>query len=141
MLLAMESIEVYEKKPQLALLLAKEAVRPLLNLKEDINTPRLTISEQALILALDIYPRPRTFVADYSEVRQVAFAADGKWLASASKDGTVRLWDLTAPSPAARPRVLQGHDEHGQPRRLRGRRQARSPPPPRTERSGCGLWS
>src|SRR5271166_3592340 len=109
MLLAMESIEVYEKKPQLALLLAEEAVRPLLNLKEDINTPWLTISEQALILALDIYPRPRIFVADYSEVRQVAFAADGKWLASASKDGTVRLWDVTAPDPAARPRVFK-HD-------------------------------
>ena len=31
MLLAMESNEVYEKKPQLALLLAEEAVRPLLN--------------------------------------------------------------------------------------------------------------
>ena len=109
MLLAMESIEVYEKKPQLALLLAEEAVRPLLNLKKDINTPRLTISEQALIRALSIYPRPRIFVADYSEVRQVAFASDGKWLASASKDGTVRLWDLTGPDPAARLRVFQ-HD-------------------------------
>ena len=107
LLLATRSNEVHDEKPLLALLLAVEAVRPLL--KEDINTPRLTTSEETLTQTIDILPRHRIFVADYSEVRQIAFAPDGKALASASDDGMVRLWDLTAPDPAASPRVLK-HD-------------------------------
>ena len=117
LLLATRSNEVHDKKPLLALLLAVEAVRPLL--KEDINTPRLTTSEQTLTQTIDILPRHRIFVSDYSEVLQVAFAPDGKALASASvrqvfnslsQPGTVWLWDLTAPDPAARPRLLK-HDD------------------------------
>jgi hypothetical protein len=107
LLLATRSNEVHDEKPLLALLLAVEAVRPLL--KEDVNTPRLTTSEQTLFQTIDILPRHRIFVADYSKVHQVAFAPDGKALASASGDGMVRLWDLTAPDPAARPRLLE-HD-------------------------------
>ena len=107
LLLAARSNEVHDEKPLLALLLAVEAVRPLL--KEGVNTPRLTTSEQTLAQTIDILPRHRIFVAGYSAVNRVAFAPDGKALASAS-DKTVRLWDLTAPDPAASPRVLT-HDD------------------------------
>ena len=107
LLLATRSNEVHDEKPLLALLLSVEAARPLL--KGDVNTPRLTTTEQTLIQTIDILPRHRIFVADYSYVHQIAFAPDGKALASAAADGTVRLWDLTAADPAARPRVLT-HD-------------------------------
>ena len=37
----------------------------------------------------------------------VAIAPDGDWLASASEDGTVRIWD---PATGQQRTVLQGHD-------------------------------
>jgi WD40 repeat protein len=51
-------------------------------------------------------------------INALAFSPDGHWLATGSGgralselDNTVRLWDLTAPEPAANPRVLYGHEE------------------------------
>ena len=34
---------------------------------------------------------------------------DGHWLATAGRDGDVRLWDLTAVDPSANPILLEGH--------------------------------
>jgi WD40 repeat protein len=46
---------------------------------------------------------------DDAPTSYLAFAPEGKTLAAACGDGTVRLWDLTAPDPAAHPRILKGH--------------------------------
>jgi hypothetical protein len=57
LLLATRSNEVYDEKPLLALLLAVEAVRPLL--KEDFNTPHLTLSESSPSRwGSDVCPKP-----------------------------------------------------------------------------------
>ena len=53
---------------------------------------------------------PRVFRHEENvDVYRLAFTPDGETLASASADG-MRLWDLTAPDPAAHPRILA----HGQ---------------------------
>jgi WD40 repeat protein len=49
------------------------------------------------------------------DVLAVTFAPGGRWLASAGKDGTIRLWDLTALQGAQLtrpPLVLTGHTDH-----------------------------
>jgi WD40 repeat protein len=40
----------------------------------------------------------------------VAISPDSHWLATASRDRTARLWDLTAKDPSADSAVLRGHD-------------------------------
>ncbi len=42
--------------------------------------------------------------------RALAISPDGHWLVTGSADNTARLWDLTAPDPAASPVVLRGHE-------------------------------
>ena len=42
-------------------------------------------------------------------VQAVAFGPDGKWVASASQDGTVKLWDRAT---GAELRTLRGHTSH-----------------------------
>ena len=41
-------------------------------------------------------------------VTALAFSPDGRWLATGSKDQTVRLWDLRAADPSANRIVLNG---------------------------------
>jgi WD40 repeat protein len=42
----------------------------------------------------------------------MAFSADGRRLATGSRDATVRVWDLRAPDPSASPVVLSGHTKN-----------------------------
>jgi WD40 repeat protein len=39
-------------------------------------------------------------------INAVDISPDGHWLATGSRDGTARLWDLSAPDPAAASRLL-----------------------------------
>jgi WD40 repeat protein len=54
-----------------------------------------------------------------SSISNVIFSPDGHWLATSSgefdthtarQDSTIRAWDLTAPNPTAKFRVLRGHE-------------------------------
>ncbi len=48
----------------------------------------------------------RALTGHRAEVNQVRVSADGKWIASASDDGTVRVWDRASGWPAWRDRAL-----------------------------------
>lgn len=91
--------------PQRATLLAVEAVR--MSEKDGV---RVRDAEQVLQNAL------RTCAGyglsgHHSAVSDIAFSSDGRWLASGSTDGTVRLWDLTSELPIQSKHVLSNLSE------------------------------
>jgi WD40 repeat protein len=59
-----------------------------------------------LLRTLEIEPGQKTFLTGHSDsVPSVAFSPDGKALASASADKTIRLWDVRHPY-LGHPRLL-----------------------------------
>ena len=76
-----------------------------------------------------------TLTGHTSGVYAVAFSPDGRRLATASDDGTVRLWDPATGSRAGHP---DRPHQLGAPRWRSARTGGGSPPPATTGRCGCG---
>src|SRR5262249_28264615 len=54
---------------------------------------------------------PRQLKGHLATVTSLLFSHDGRTLISAGRDGTARLWDLSAANPSAQPVVLRGHED------------------------------
>jgi WD40 repeat protein len=103
--LAAQSQIVLEKYPPRSLLLAIEA----LNVTMQAGEPRVLAAEDALRQAL-ANSGGRSLGGHQGAVFAIAISPDNRWLVTGSGDNTARLWDLTAPDPAAAPIVLRGHE-------------------------------
>ncbi len=101
--LAAQSQAVLEGAPQRSLLLAIEALNVTTSVGEMPVSNAKNALGQALARAGGI---PLTGSESY--VHDVTFSPDGRWLATASWDGAVRLWSVEDPS--ADPQVLRGHE-------------------------------
>lgn len=102
--LTAEALTKLEENPPLALLLAAEGLQTRQRVSETVSSSAL-VKVYRLLSQTGGTPLP----GHTNDVLSVAFCCDGRWLATASKDGTARLWDTTNPNAA--PRVLRGHHE------------------------------
>ena len=89
--------------PQRSLLLALESLEVA-----KTTGSRVPAAEQALRDTL-LDTEGWALAGHDGAVLSVDFSPDGRWLASASRDDAVRLWDWQAEDPAAAGRVLRGH--------------------------------
>ena len=88
-----------------SLLLSVEAVNVTLKAGE----PAIPAAEGALRRALS-NSGGLTLGGHENFISAVAISPDGRWVVTGSWDSTARLWDLTAPDPAAKPIVLRGQE-------------------------------
>ena len=89
-----------DSQPDLALILTAEAAQ----------TASTWQTRDALLIALQSEPGLRAFLTGHSDVvSSVAFSPDGKTLASASEDETIRFWDVASRQPRGTP--LRGHTD------------------------------
>ena len=93
--LAMVAVDNLDTDPELSILLALEAV----------STRVTREAEDALRKAVQT-SRVRFTLGHSAEVEGVAFSPDGKHIATASSDGTARVWDAATGHPVV---TLKGH--------------------------------
>ncbi|HEY9811999.1 MAG TPA: WD40 repeat domain-containing protein, partial [Candidatus Sericytochromatia bacterium] len=99
--LAAQSQAVFKQYPQRSLLLAVEALK----ITQDKGDPRITAAEQILRDGLS-QSGGQLLKGHTAGINAVAVSPDSRWLATASEDKTVRLWDLKAKNPAQAPIIL-----------------------------------
>jgi WD40 repeat protein len=103
---AAQSQLTLDRYPQRSLLLALEAV----NVSKQSNETPIPAAEQALLAALT-NAGGLGLGGHKDQINDLAFSPDDRWLASASSDSTIRLWDLAAANPATDPITLTGHTD------------------------------
>jgi WD40 repeat protein len=101
---ALNSFEALRLFPQRSLLAAIEGIFVTKNEGEK-DSP---VANQALINAL-ANSGGKVLTGHTDGLLINIISPDGHWLATAGRDGDVRLWDLTAVDPAADPLLLKGH--------------------------------
>lgn len=104
--LAAQSNSVRAKNPVLSLLLALESASSMKARGEPIQpeTFETLIGSVATVGGLPLTGHSKP-------VEDLAFTADERWLATASWDATVRVWDLAREVPGDAPLVMKGHRE------------------------------
>ncbi len=102
--LADDSQYLLPSHPLQSLLLAGES----LHAEIQEGMPPNQSTEQVLRDAMAMVG-PRGFEGHEGPILQTAISPDGRWLATAGTDGTIRLWNLRAEQPGAEPFVLRRH--------------------------------
>ncbi|HET6263157.1 MAG TPA: WD40 repeat domain-containing protein, partial [Chloroflexia bacterium] len=89
--------------PVQSLLISLEAITTTMNVGE----PPLPVAQEMLYSSLSRVGG-RGLSGHASSISALAISSDSRWLASASTDATIHLWDLTSPNPIAESVVLSG---------------------------------